>query len=66
MNYIANFLSGLKSRTVWTVIALVLLNGVPAVRDSLPAGWLPYVDSLLGLLAWHFRVNPRAEFDPPA
>ncbi len=58
--YIVKFLSGLKSRTVWTIIVLVVINGVPTVKDLLPPEWLPYVDTILGLLAWHFRVNPKA------
>lgn len=49
----------LKSRTVWTVIALVIINGIPSVRDLLPTTWLPYVDVLLGLMASYFRVNPK-------
>jgi hypothetical protein len=52
----------IKSRTVWTVIALVLLNGAPSARDLIPPQYLPCLDSLLGLLAIYFRVNPRQQF----
>lgn len=61
MNYIIKFLSGLKSRTVWAIIALVIINGVPSARELLPAELLPYVDTILGLLAWHFRITPKAK-----
>ena len=52
----------LKSRTVWTVIALVLVNGVPSVEGLIPAAWLPAVNGLLGILAIYFRVSPKQEF----
>lgn len=52
----------LKSRTVWTIIALVVVNGVPSVKDLIPVQWLPALDLVLGLLATYFRVKPRQEF----
>ena len=54
----------LKSRTVWTAIVLVLVNGVPAVMDAnlVPASWLPAVSGLLAILAAYFRMNRRADF----
>ncbi len=58
----SKILSAIKSRTVWTIIGLVILNGVPSVTGLLPAGWLPYVNDLLGLLAVYFRVNPKQQF----
>jgi hypothetical protein len=53
-----NFLQTLKSRTVWTVIALVLINGIPSVRDLLPEQSIPLVDMILGILAAYFRAVP--------
>ena len=49
-----------RSRTVWTIIGLVLLNGLPSVKDLLPAGVLPYINLLLGGLAIYFRANVQA------
>jgi hypothetical protein len=49
----------LKSRTLWTAVAIVLINGIPPLKDLIPVTWLPIVDSALGLLAIYFRVNPR-------
>ena len=54
-------IGAIKSRTVWTIVGLVLLNGVPSVTNLLPTGWLPYMNDLLGLLAIYFRVNPRQQ-----
>lgn len=52
-------LTALKSRTAWTVVALVLINGVPTAAEFIPAAWLPIVNGVLGILAVYFRVNPR-------
>lgn len=52
----------LKSRTVWAVIALFVINGFTGIRESIPVGWLPYLDGVLGLLAIYFRANPKQEF----
>ena len=52
-------IQALKSRTVWTVVILVVTNTVvdlpvsPAVKDLLNA--------ILGALAVYFRVNPSSE-----
>jgi len=48
-----------KSRTVWTAIAIIIINGVPAIRETFPTDYLPYIDCLLGFLAIYFRVNTR-------
>jgi len=52
----------LKSRTVWSAIVIILVNGVPAIQDLIPPNWLPVVNAVLGLLAIYFRVNPRQQF----
>jgi len=52
----------LQSRTIWMFIGLVVINGVPAVKDMIPATALPYVDVILGLLGSYFRARPRVEF----
>lgn len=51
----------LRSRTVWSIIALFVVSGVDGVRDLLPGTWLPAVQSLLGFLTVYFRVNPRVK-----
>lgn len=52
----------LKSRTIWTILALVVINGVPPVRELISPALLPFIDVLLGLLAAYFRVNPKVQF----
>jgi len=51
----------LKSRTVWTAVVLVLINGIPAIRELIPVDIQPAVDSILALLAIYFRINPRVK-----
>jgi len=60
MNIVKTLASYLKSRTVWTIIAMVVLNGVPATSEAIPVSWMPYINILLGLIATYFRVNIRA------
>jgi hypothetical protein len=62
-NILIKLLGIVKSRTVWTVIALVLINGIPAVASYIPESVKPIVDTLLGLLAVYFRVNPKQEYN---
>lgn len=52
-------ISALKSRTVWTVIVMFVISGVEGIRDLIPAGLLPAVEGILGLLAVYFRVNAK-------
>lgn len=49
-----------RSRTVWTVVILVIINGLPSVRGMIPAQYIGVIDTLLGLAAAYFRVNPQA------
>ena len=51
----------LKSRTVWTIVILFVINGVEGVRGSIPANALPIIDAILSVLAIYFRVAPKAE-----
>lgn len=52
----------LKSRTFWTLVVMVLVNGIPSVRESIPASAQPVVDIALGLLATYFHVNPSQKY----
>jgi len=49
----------LKSRTVWTIVILFVINGIGGIRDLIPSGLLPIIDALLSILAVYFRVNPK-------
>ena len=52
----------LKSRTVWTIVILFLINGVSGIHDLIPVNALPVIDGLLGILAIYFRVNTKQNF----
>lgn len=47
----------LGSSTLWTVIITVLINAVPAFRNLIPAGILPFVDAILIALSAYFHVD---------
>ena len=53
----------LKSRTVWTVVVMFLINGLTGIRDLIPAVALPYVDLVLGAAAIYFRTHPNVQFN---
>lgn len=52
-----------KSRTVWAVVALFVINGVTGIHDSIPPEILPFVDALISLLAIYFRIMPKQNFN---
>ena len=49
----------LKSRTIWTLVVLFVINGVGGVRESIPANWLLIIDGVLTILAAYFRINVK-------
>lgn len=49
----------LKSRTLWTGVVIILINGVPAAQDLIPVQYVPLINGILAILAIYFRVNPR-------
>lgn len=53
------FYKAITSRTVGTIAAMVIINGVPSVTGMIPENYLPLVNVLLGLLGAYYRVNPR-------
>jgi hypothetical protein len=53
------YLKYFKSRTVWVIIILFVINGFEGVRELLPGFWLPVVDGVLSMLAVYFRINRK-------
>lgn len=52
----------ITSRTVWTFVALFIINGIEGVRDLIPVGLLPVIDAVLTILGIYFRVKPKVSF----
>ena len=52
----------LGSKTFWTIVVIVLVNGVPALKAYIPTDLVPVVDSILGALAVYFHVNPSQDY----
>jgi hypothetical protein len=53
----------LGSRTFWTVVVIFVLNGFNGIHGMIPAGWVLPLDTVLGLLAVYFKVNPSQNYN---
>ena len=49
----------IKSRTIQILAILLIINGIPEIRNLVPANILSVVDTLLIALAGYFRINPK-------
>ena len=52
----------LKSRTIWTLVVLFIINGISGIRDQLNPAALTTIDAVLAVLAAYFRVSPQQNF----
>jgi hypothetical protein len=55
-----DMLNLLKSRTVWTFVAMALVNGVEGIKNQLPADALDVINPLLALAGSYFRYKATA------
>lgn len=46
------------SRTAWSIIGLVIFNGLDSVKDIIPVAYQPIVSLILGSLAIYYKANP--------
>ena len=53
----------LKSRTVWTIIVLFVINGVEGIKGYIPVDWLPLINGLLSIAAIYFKVKPSQRYE---
>ena len=51
-----------KSRTVWMIIVLFILNGVGGIREQISPSLLSVIDATIAVLGIYFRVNPKQEY----
>ena len=51
-------IGAMKSRTVWTIVAMFVLNNMVDIKAVLPDGWMPYTNLAMALAAIYFRMNP--------
>lgn len=49
----------LKSRTVWTFVAMAALNGIESIKNHLPPEALNIINPVLALAGIFFRANPK-------
>lgn len=53
----------LKSRTVWTLALIVVINAIPAIREAFPsAGGLETVNGILLAVAAYFKIFPSQTY----
>ena len=50
------------SRTVWTIIAMFLFNGLNAIHSSVSPTWGIIINVVLGLLATFFKLSPSQKY----
>lgn len=55
-------ISALKSKTIWSLIALFVINGIGGVHDSIPAVYLPFIDAVIAFVGIYGRINPVQKF----
>lgn len=60
---IKTLLGYFRSRTVWTLIVLFVVNGLEGVRELVTPAQLMIVDAILMILGIYFRVRPRQTFN---
>ena len=55
------------SRTTWTLVVLLLVNAIPAVKNVFPnVAWLDTVNTLLVVVAGYFKLYPSQNYNSPA
>lgn len=52
----------LTSRTVWTIIASLVLTGFQQFQPFMDANTYMVVSGILGLMATYFKVNPSQKY----
>jgi len=52
----------LKSRTVWSIVAMFIISGFDGIMGFIPAGYLPVINGALSMLAVYFKINPSQEY----
>ncbi len=59
-------LLALNSRTFWTIVVIILMNTIPAIKNAFPSAvWLDTANVILGLIATAFHVNPSQNYTTP-
>lgn len=53
----------MKSRTIWTLVALFVVNGVGAIHGFIPESVMPCVDLALALMVSYFHLNPSQNYN---
>jgi len=52
----------LRSRTVWTILAMFVIGGLEAINPFIPQDAYIVLQGGLSLLAVYFRINPSQKY----
>jgi hypothetical protein len=55
-------ITALKSRTVWTIVFMVVTNIVSLLSGILSQEALTLINTVLGALAVYFKLNPTQKY----
>ena len=56
------FNKAIRSRTVWTIVFMVVTSLVHALTGILSTEAVTLIETILGALAVYFRINTQVEF----
>ena len=54
-----------KSKTVWLAVILFAINGIGAIKNLIPAQYLPAVDGVLSILTILAHLFPSQDYNQP-
>ena len=52
----------LKSRTVQTIVVLFVIGGFQNITGYIPESIMPFLNSVLGILAIYFKISPSQDY----
>lgn len=55
-------MKAVHSRTVWTLVVMVVVNGVASVEAQIPGSVMTWLNPLLVLLTAYFKLNPSQSY----
>jgi len=56
-------MKALRSRTLWTLVVVAVINGVASVEAQIPGSVMSWLNPLLLLLAGYYKVNPSQNYN---
>lgn len=51
-----------RSKTIWTLVLMVLMVSIPDLKDLFSPVWYKAIMDVLALLAGYFKLNPSQSY----